>query len=290
MSTKIEIVERKNIDTERWKELVRSSEATVYNQLFYLDTLSENWCALVIDDYKGALAIPYSIRLGVKGIFTPNFIRSLDWMGTKPENFEAVEKLLRKQFRRANFHTTTQLFSNSENRVYQSFEKNGVLNFDSQTKRGIKKFEKTGLQIELLPIEMVLPLVVGELKEKVKDLRQIDFQRFEALLLNYPCFCYGIKSNETVHAGIILIEWNNEILYIKGGVDAFGKQNGLMRALMASQISKAIEEGKTFNFEGSSVPSVRQFNLGFGATESIYYSWKWDNSPWWFRFLLKFKK
>lgn len=290
MSNKIEIVERKYIDSKKWEQLVLSSKATVYNQVEYLDALSENWCALIIDDYSGALAIPYTIRLGVKGIITPNFIRSLDWMGEKPANFSDIELLLKKQFRRANFHTNTALFKNSEERVFQFIKKDTTLNWGSQTKRGIKKFEKTGLTIENIPIETVLPLVIDELRSKVKDLNTTDFQRFENLLLNYPCFCVGIQSTNGIHAGIILIEWNNEILYIKGGVDEFGKKHGLMHALMAHQLSKTLEEGKDFNFEGSSVESVRQFNLGFGASENVYFSWKWDNSPWWFRLLLKLKK
>ena len=137
-----------------------------------------------------------------------------------------------------------------------------------------------------------IPLVFSELREKVKSLNEIDFRRFEALLSNYDresCYCYGIRG-EVIHAAIILIKWKNEVLYIKGGVDEFGKQNGLMHALMADSIKNAFKDGAKFSFEGSFVPSVRRFNLGFGAKDKVYYSWKWDNSPWWFRLLLTLKR
>lgn len=291
MLHELQIIERSQLDTNRWNELVKSSNASVYNQLHYLDTLSENWCALVWGDYAGAMAIPYTVRLGVKGVFTPNFIRSLDWMGEKPDDFRDVERLLRKQFKRANFNTNEALFSDSSERVYQYFETEEALQLGSQSKRSIKKFEKTGLQVEQINVSEALPLVISELQAKVKELKAVDFQRFEKLLLEYDtnqCHCYGIKG-ETLHAAIILIEWNNELLHIKSGVDTFGKQHGFMHALMNDVIQKTFEQGKKFSFEGSFVDSVRQFNLGFGAKDKTYFSWIWDASPWWFNLIQKIK-
>lgn len=292
MFEEIQLIERKYIDIDRWDELVRTTGAAVYNQRYYLDSLSENWCAVIWGDYAGAMAVPYSIRLGVKGIFTPNFIRALDWIGEKPGNLMEIEMLLKQHFKRANFNTGQQLFSGCEERIYQVIETEDAVSIGSQTKRGIKKFEKTGLFIEKMEVEDVLPVIVSELRAKVKDLNNNDFKRFEKLLLHYDrnqCSCYGIRGS-SVHAAIILIEWNNEILYIKGGVDEFGKQNGLMHALMFDRIKDAFKNGKIFSFEGSFIPSVRQFNLGFGAKDKAYYSWKWDHSPWWFRLLLKMKQ
>lgn len=292
MSGPLQLIERNALDEHKWDKLVIQTAATVYNQRYYLDTLAENWCAVVWGDYQGAMAIPYSVRLGVKGIFTPNFIRSLDWMGEKPIDFSKVEALLRKQFRRGNLNTNESLFSKSSEQIYQAIDTEQEIQIGSQTKRSTKKFEKTGLLIEPVSIEEALPVVISELKAKVKSLTPVDFKRFEQLLLNYDrkqCSCYGIRGEE-LHAAIILIERNKHVLHIKSGVDEFGKQNGLMHALMYEVIRKAVANEKKFSFEGSFVPSVRQFNVGFGATDRVYYNWKWDNSPWWFNMLLKLKK
>lgn len=292
MSGQLQLIDKNALDDNKWDALVAKTAATVYNQRYYLDALSENWCAVVWDDYRGAMAIPYSVRAGVKGIFTPNFIRSLDWMGEQPCDFNEVETLLRARFKRGNLNTNECLFRNASEQVYQVIETGEELQTGSQTKRGIKKFEKTGLLIEPVSIEEALPIIISELKAKVKSLTPIDFVRFEHLLLNYDkrqCTCLGIRG-EKLHAAIILIEWKGEVLHIKSGVDEFGKQNGLMHALMYHSIGQVLSNGKKFSFEGSFVPSVRQFNLGFGATDRVYYNWKWDNSPWWFSMLLKLKK
>lgn len=288
----LRLIERKDLEEKQWEALVLRSGAAVYNRLLYLDTLAEDWCALVYGTYRGAIAVPYTTRLGVKGVFTPSFIRALDWMGELPADFSVVESLLQQHFKRGDLNTNQLLFASSNELCYQRFADVGEVALGSQTKRGIKKFEKTGLCIEACSIEQAFPLVVAELKEKVKTLQTIDFIRFEQLLLKYPSdeiACFVVKG-ERIHAAIILIYWNGEAMYIKGAVDSFGKQHGVMHALMADAIQQSFNRGFTFSFEGSFVPSVRQFNLGFGAKDTTYYSWKWDRSPWWFRCLLKAKK
>lgn len=292
MSNEIRIVKRSELDSNKWTKLVNHFECSVYNQVHYLDSLAEHWVAVVLGDYKGGMAIPYTIRLGVKGIYTPNFLRAVDWIGEQPTDFNVVELLLKEKFTRAHLNVNQPVFKHSDACVYQVLDQLEEMKLGSQSKRSIKKFEKTDLSIETIAIDEALPLIIAELKAKVKDLRTIDFLRFQNLLLNYPsdkCFCYGVKGDK-LHAASILIEWKDQWLFIKGGVDAFGKENGCMHALMKDSILKAFENGKRFSFEGSTVDTVRQFNRGFGAKDQSYFSWNWNHSPWWFRILLTLRK
>jgi len=292
MSKEIRIVKRRDLDYNKWMKLVNENNSTVYNQVHYLDSLSEHWLAVIVGDYQGGMAVPYTIRLGVKGIYTPNFLRAVDWLGEKPTDFGKVASLLKEKFTRANLNINQELFDVKSTLFFQKLDDSSTFKLGSQSKRSIKKFKKTELAISSITIEEALPLVVGELKSKVKGLKTIDFLRFQNLLLNYDsekCFCFGVRGS-SLHAAAIIIEWNNQWLFIKGGVDAFGKQNGCMHALMQECIQKAFENGKKFSFEGSNVESVRQFNLGFGAVNQPYFNWNWNNSPWWFRLLLTIRK
>lgn len=292
MSNEIRIVKRSELDSNKWMDLVHQSDASVYNQIHYLDSLAEHWVALVLGDYQGGMAIPYTIRLGVKGIYTPNFLRAVDWMGERPADFSKVETLLKANFTRAHLKVNQAIFDTQAEFFFQQINQWEDVKLGSQSKRSIKKFDKTGLQIESIRLDEALPLVVDELKAKVKGLRTIDFLRFQNLLLNYDpdkCFCFGIRGNG-LHAATILIEWKDQWLYIKGGVDAYGKQHGCMHALMYDSIQRAFDKGKRFSFEGSTVDSIRQFNLCFGAKDQTYFSWNWNHSPWWFRILLTLRK
>lgn len=293
MNNRLQIVERANINEEKWNQLLQRSSASVYNQLYYLDSLSEHWCALIYDDYKGAIALPYTIRLGVKGLFTPNFIRSLSWLGDLPNDFNDVEIKLKNEFKRANYHIDQLLFKEISERVFQLIKSSEQIKIGSQTKRALKKFEKSGMIIQQVEISRGIDLIVKELQNKVKNLREIDFVRFKQLLLHYnlsTISCWTAQKNDSIHASLILIEWNNEVLYIKGGVDEIGKKEGAMHGLMHQVIQTTLKHNKIFSFEGSTIESVRQFNCGFGAADSVYYMVKWDNSPWWFKLLNKLRK
>src|SRR5690606_30728753 len=102
----MQLVPQDKIDRKRWDQLVASTkEATFYNASRVLDALAENWSVLIIGDYEGGMAVPFSVRLGVKGIYTPNFVRSLNWLGKQPEDFSAVEALLRQEFKRCHLRT-----------------------------------------------------------------------------------------------------------------------------------------------------------------------------------------
>lgn len=292
MSEEIRLIDRAAIDEQKWQRLVENSNVVVYNQLQYLDALAENWTAVVYGDYLGAMPIPFTIRLGVKGAYTPNFIRSLSWMGTRPHDFSKVFNLLQREFKRGLICLEENLFSAAESRVFQIIHSLDQMQLGSQSKRSVKKFEKEKLAIIPVPLAECLPMVISELKSKVKELKDIDFQRFTQFLENYhpqKCFCFGVKENDEIIAASIIIEWKDTWLYIKGGVTATGKNNGAMHAVMKFVIESSVEQGKKFSFEGSVVPSVQQFNKGFGATDVTYFQQGWNNAPAWFKLLNKIR-
>ena len=84
----MELISKNNIDRKRWDQLVESTPgATVYNRSLFLDALAEDWCVVIIGEYQAGMAIPFTRRMGVKGIYTPNFIRSLNWLGSPLGDF-----------------------------------------------------------------------------------------------------------------------------------------------------------------------------------------------------------
>ncbi len=292
----MKLVKQENIDRNRWDNLVRNDEhATIYSQSVFLDQLAENWMLLVNDDYSIGLPIPFTIRLGLKGIYTPNFIRTIDWVGLTKENELSViseaETLLKNSFKFANLNMLSASFSLMEStRVFQQLEDKVVLN--SQAKRSIKKFQKSNLKIQKVELHDVIGIISGELKEKVKSLNSNDMNRFEALLNHYPkenLWVLGVVGENHVQGGLVFIQWNNTFHYVKGGTLKSAKDSGAMYAMMEFAINFAVENNFTIDFGGSNVAGVRQFNCAFGATDVSYSEWKWDNSPMWFRWLKAIK-
>ena len=78
----MKIVEREHIDIHKWDDLVAlSKDATLFSLSHYLDAVAENWCVLVDENYSKGIALPYSIRLGIKCLYTPIFSRYTELLG-----------------------------------------------------------------------------------------------------------------------------------------------------------------------------------------------------------------
>ena len=93
------IIEREHIDIEKWNTLVTSSPgASLFSHSAYLDSVAENWCVLVDDDYSNGMALPYTIRMGVKGIYTPKFSRYLEWLHLTEEKKYPSDLMEQLQF------------------------------------------------------------------------------------------------------------------------------------------------------------------------------------------------
>ncbi|MEY3237827.1 MAG: hypothetical protein RI883_1928, partial [Bacteroidota bacterium] len=75
----MKIIQREHIDTKKWDALVSSSsDNAVFSLSTYLDAVAENWCVLTDDEYSKGIALPFTVRIGIKVIYTPIFVRYLE--------------------------------------------------------------------------------------------------------------------------------------------------------------------------------------------------------------------
>lgn len=292
----MKLIAQKDIDREKWDALVLSQEDTLlYNQSIFLDNLSENWMLFTNDDYSFGMPLPFTLRLGIKGLYTPNFIRAVDWVGDRSvvtdDFLKQLEALLRKEFKHASLRLENDfLMGSKEDRVYQMLSEKTGLN--EQAKRSLKKFEKSELAFTEVDLEDISPIIIQELREKVIDLNKQDFVRFTKLLENYPNENYwlvGVRDSKEIVGGMIFIKWQNTLHYVKGGALEHAKKSGAMYAMMFKAIEYAQNEGLVLDFGGSNVEGVRRFNLAFGAEDKSYYHWSFDQTPWWFKIARRLK-
>ena len=69
-------LQRKQINEDRWNQLIESIEYTqVFFTTWYLDACYSDWSALVLDDYQAIFPIAENSKLGIKYIFQPIFNR-----------------------------------------------------------------------------------------------------------------------------------------------------------------------------------------------------------------------
>ena len=282
------IVERQNIDTDKWNAMVEATEgSTVFSYAWYLDACAENWCALLNDDYSKGLALPYSTRLGIETLYTPIFVRYIESLGSLTLS-EEMKTMISDRFQRIQIQVKQPRIKwNQQKRVYQRIDLEDEVILGSQAKRSLKKAEKSGLTIlEVEGPDRVEDVINEELKGKIKGLDLTSMEFFSVLVEsareNEKLKVFEVHRDARVQGGVICIEAAGRLLYLKGAVKSDVKKLGGMYFALNHAIQYARRNGLMFDFGGSNVEGVRNVNYNLGGQDCVYYAYEMDKAPFWF--------
>lgn len=289
----MKIIQRNNIDIQKWNSLVFKNEgSSIYSSSHFLDCVAKNWCVLVDENYTKGIALPYVQIVNVKKLYTPLFVRYLSFFGEIDE--QELREILQKEFDLADFSLKQIEFSEKHISEYY-YQELSEVNLNSQAKRSLSKFAKSKIKIKSLksPIS-VFEIIKDELKEKVSIFNsERDTSLFHQLLenefLQKHFLTFGFYENLELVGGMIFLELEDRIIYIKGGAKSEAKKNGVMYRCILNTIEKAFTSHKIFDFGGSRVENVARFNKSFGANDVYYSHLNWDYAPFWFKLLIKLK-
>lgn len=285
------IIERDNIDRKRWNELVRSKSSSFFSLAWYLDATADNWCVLVNEDYTAGIALPYTKRAGIEILYTPIFVRYVEWIGGGSIPVDVIH-LIQKRFKIIELNCKQQLWrEHYQEYIYQVVPSERKIG--SQAKRSLKKANVEGLTAqESNDYDKLYHLVMNELNGKHDGLTDESMKRLRQLISN--ALDAGVLHTIEITAkkfvgGIFCLEDNNKVLYLKGTVEEQAKKNGGMYLALDTAIQHSYETNKIFDFGGSRAPGVMKFNHNLGGEDVVYYVYKINNGPKWFSFLRAMK-
>lgn len=285
------LIERTEIDTNRWDKLVSNhKEASFFSYSWYLDALAENWCILVDDDYSKGIALPYTKRMGVSILYTPIFSRAVHPIGDLTKvDLETIQR----QFPVIEIGTTEALFGIKSERIHQvivDFENRKI---SSQAKRSLKKAKNSLVRLTYSSsYGAIVEAIQLELKDKFKGVDAARIQRLIQLfaVAEEQGFIKVFEVSDDVETGgIVCLEDDVQVLYLKGACPENLKKNGGMYLALNAGIEYAQSQGKRFDFGGSNVPGVRKFNMNLGGVDQTYYFNEVNNGPVWFNWARKLK-
>lgn len=281
----LKIIERQNIDVLKWNALVSSCADTPFSYSWYLDAVAENWKIIVNDDYSAGMALPYSLRLGVEILYTPIFSRYTEWLGETNEI--DAKSIVKNEFKVIEFTTRQPFFEFESNKWdYQAIGKNDELKISNQAERSLKKASSSDLKAKIgIDYSNVQQQIEQELAGKHIGLTHASMPRlyklFEAAKSEGKILVFEI-CDDKVRGGIVSIETQNSILYLKGAVDEETKKNGGMYLALQSAIDYARSKGLNFDFGGSRIDGVKKFNHNLGGKDTVYHAYNINNASYWF--------
>jgi len=288
----MKIVERADLNVELWDELVRNSlDSTIFSLSIYLDAVAENWCVYVDEKYTKGIALPYTLRLNVKTLYTPTLLMYVEWFGKEiPSGL--IEKL-KSAFTIGNFCMKERM----DDLSCKEYLRQEIVepHFNEQAKRALKRFEKSSLVLSkgnyenevLVIIEKELPIKIASLdKAAIISLKKL----VQVLVKEDLLLVHAVVEKQRVVGGILSMKFKNRTIYLKGAFEAEAKKNGGMFKCISTLIEEEKLSGRIVDFGGSRIENVRKFNLNFGAVDRTYYNFTWNNAPLHFKLLKRLKK
>jgi hypothetical protein len=292
----LKLLKRKDIDVPKWDELIANSTAeTIYPYSWYLDTVSENWSALVMDDYRFVMPVVWKKKAGMRYIYQPYYTQQLGVFSREyvdPQVIRQMLKILYRKFRFAGMNFNVKNIVGEEGPLSVDDKCNYVLTLDNDYKSHYKHFKantKRNIKKSLEnPQELIKNLSVGEL---VKLKRENDVIKrtnedynwlskvFEKIKQQNAGKIYAVHSENKIIAAAFFAYSRSRAIYLLSVSSPKGKEYRGMFRIVDAFIREHAGSGRILDFEGSNIPSVARFFGGFGAKPEIYQGVSFSRLP-----------
>lgn len=292
----IHYIERKDIDTEKWDSVIAGSPAeTIYGYSWYLDQVARNWSALVVDGYRFIMPVVWKKKVGMRYIYQPFYTQQLGVFGREKPDPELIRKMLMvlyKKFRFAGMNLNTlnlvgegspfEVVDKSNYELPLDREYNHLFaSFKTNCKRNIKKsldlsdLVEKGVSVEaLVSLKRENDVIKRSDQdyEWLQDLMHFIVQRDAAKI-------YGIRTEGKLIAAACFAFSSTRAIYLLSASSREGKDRRGMFRIVDTFVRDFAASGKILDFEGSNIPSVARFFIGFGARAQIYQGVNFNRLP-----------
>lgn len=289
-------LKHQDIDFKKWDDIA-CKQAVPYSCSWYLNSVSPNWEALILDDYKAIMPLTCKKKLSIKYLAQPLFTQQLGIMGNNlsPQIIGKFIAEIEKKYSyidiNLNEENTLHIHENNNafaqiniildlNKPFETLFKN----FSENTRRMIKKAEKSNLQIQ--DIDKPDELIKLFKNTKGKNLKHLNNKAYNNLKKLIKTCKEHIKVNiKTIQqhnillGGAVFLEFNKRIIFFFSALNDIGKQHGAMHFLISETIKKHSEKNFYLDFEGSNNVNLARFYKSFGSKEIVYLRYKINKLP-----------
>ena len=297
MIVEINYLTYSQINKTKWDACIDNADkGLIYAYTVYLDTMSKNWDALVLNDYEAVMPLTWNKKYAIHYLYQPAFAACLGIFGKclTTETVNAFLKAIPGKFKYWDIYFNPgNVFKIKDFDLYTRM--NYVLNLNDSydnlynayrdsIKRNIKKSEQLQLQINKnIPVAEITRLA-KEQASSFSLLSESDFIQFEKLFYilykDKRATTYGVytKDGDLIASAVFFFS-HNRAYYIMVGNNPIGKTLGASHALINAFIKDHAGENMLLDFEGSDVSSLAFFYSSFGATEEKYSAVKLNRLP-----------
>jgi hypothetical protein len=303
----LHFVPHQNIDFSKWDHCL----ACAYNSRPYGFSALLNaacgtqWDAIILGDYDAVMPLPYHRKwLIIKQLYQPILLQQLGVFSKirlSPNDIQAFLRTAQTHFKRI----TTQL--NSENSTGINDDKNVFLhkkttitprdnhvlnlntpyetlhkNYNTGLRARLRQTQKNELHInENVNFDDWLRIFKTYQLPKITDLPRNIFNKISVIIQKIPKNAYfdayflGVNDKNGVLIGIaFVVSSPQRITVLLNASTDEGRKLAATHFIIDRLIQKYANTATILDFEGSSIPSIAEFNRSFGAQNEPYFVFK----------------
>ena len=300
----INYLKHTEIDKAKWDLCMEQAiNPLVYGCSWFLDTACPGWDALVMDDYRAVMPLPHATKYFIHYAYQPFFTQQLGifakyelsqemmlaFVQAIPKKFWYIDLNLNEQNQVLDLKVKLRKRKNfllDLDKNYDKLQKN----YDSHTKRNLKKAKKFDLEIKTIPYADVVAFYKLNKGLSTKGVKEKNYESlvkiFEkahqrGLLLSKGIFT---KNNDMI-ASVVFLTYKNRLIFMIGTGNDLGREYGAMYFLFDNIIYQFAGHNMFLDFEGSEIESIARFFKGFGSDKVNYYRLKLNRLPFFLRWL-----
>lgn len=289
MST-FRIVENRDIDKVKW-DLILSKypRAFPYALSWYLDIVSPNWKALIVDDYDYVLALPWRKKWGFTYVYPPEFTQQIGVFGKEKASHSLIEEMISfasKEFSYLEFNLNKDNYLEFPKAgIRNKWRRNFVLNlspsyhklfkaFHKNTQRNIKKAKSKGLEIKSADDpELIISTFVNNKGKQLKE-KNISYpllnELYKAGDKSHSFDLFHIYKEDNFLGGALILNFQKRKIFLFSALNEKGREYKAMFFLLNHIIESNAENDLVLDFEGSDISDLATFYHRFGAKEKLY--------------------
>lgn len=290
------------IDKALWDLCITQSEnGLIYGYSWYLDIVSPNWEALVLDDYEAVFPLTHKKKI-FRYLYQPFFTQQLglfhktavtaDTVNRFIEAIPAPFKWIDIQLNAANKPnekwtvTKRTNFLLDLNKPYEKLAKA----YSQPTKKNIKKCNRQPLFIEPVDSDTAVDKYIQYKGDVTTALSSADYKRLKQLfkeaekrqhLLSIGIF----NEQKELLVSIVLFTTVNRIYLMHSSASPKGRKARGMYFGLDYIIQQYAGKPVILDFEGSDIRGVADFNKGFGTYKQHYSRLRINRLPWYIKWL-----
>jgi hypothetical protein len=293
----ISYLRQANIDKQKWDRCIETAgNGLIYAYSFYLDAMSKNWDALIMNDYEAVMPLTWNKKYGIYYLYQPFFAANLGVFGNNLSSI-IVQSFLESipvKFKYWDFYLNKEnLYSIPGFKMYErsnyilSLEKSYedlTAHYTKSHLRNIRKAKDAGNTVKKnIPVDEVIFLAREQAKDfsPVTDKDYENFSRLFAVLLEKNmAISYGIySSQQQLVSSSGWVFSHDRAYYILVGNHPNGRTSGASHLMIDHFILEHAGKKLLLDFEGSNIKNLAWFYSSFGATEEKYPGIKLNKLP-----------